>query len=185
MAIAGSNDRVIGLDHVNQALDVKACLNARGSGLPIILADSSDSRWPDLGRELTDRGFAGLLVLPLELGPTASATLTFFAARIGANNDGIILDAMGFADQGSKALRMALRIAESELRSEDLSAALEYRTAIDLARGIIMAQNHCTAAEAFEFLRRASNNRNQKLHDIALAMTSRSAQSSGLTHFEA
>lgn len=185
VAIAGSVSRVINLDKVEQPLDVGPWLHAIRTGLPVILVDSSDSRWPYLRRELADRGFTGLLVLPLQLGPQASGTLNFFTARIGAINDGIILDAMGYADEGSKALRMALRIAEAELRSEDLSAALEYRTAIDLARGIIMAQNSCTAAEAFDFLRSASNNRNQKLHDIALAMTSRFAQSPGVTHFEA
>ncbi|MBV1780039.1 ANTAR domain-containing protein [Paeniglutamicibacter sp. ABSL32-1] len=184
-AIAGSDDRVINLGQVEHPMDAGPWLHAIRTGLPVILADSSDSRWPDLGRELADSGFTGLLVLPLQLGPHVSGTLNFFTARIGAINDGLILDAMGYADGGSKALRMALRIAEAELKSQDLSAALESRTAIDLARGIIMAQNSCTAAEAFDFLRSASNNRNQKLHDIALAMTSRFAQSPGLTHFEA
>jgi hypothetical protein len=184
VAIAGSVGRVINLDHVEHPLEAGPRLHAIRTGLPVILTDTSDSRWPALGRELTDRGFTGLLVLPLKLGPQASATLNFFAAPIGAINEGMILDAMGFADEGSKALRIALRIVEAEHRTEDLSAALEYRTAIDLARGIIMAQNSCTAAEAFEFLRSASNNRNQKLRDIALAMTSRFAQSPGITHFE-
>lgn len=185
VSIAGSVNRVINLGQMEHPLDAGPWLHAIRTGLPVILADLSDSRWPDLRRELTGRGFTGLLVLPLQLGTQASGTLTFFTTRIDAINDGIILNAMGYADEGSKALRMALRIAEAELRSEDLSAALEYRTAIDLARGIIMAQNSCTAAEAFDFLRSASNNRNQKLHDIALAMTSRFSQSPGLTHFEA
>ncbi|WP_411732458.1 ANTAR domain-containing protein [Paeniglutamicibacter sp.] len=91
---------------------------------------------------------------------------------------------MGFTDECRRALSLALRIADAELRSEDLAAALEYRTPIDLARGILMAQNRCTAAEAFEVLRKASNNRNQKLHALALEMSARFAQSHGPAHFE-
>jgi hypothetical protein len=38
---------------------------------------------------------------------------------------------------------------------------------IDQAIGILMAQQRCTAAIAFDLLRRASQNRNRKLRDIA------------------
>jgi AmiR/NasT family two-component response regulator len=90
---------------------------------------------------------------------------------------------MGLADEGRPALNMALRTADVELKSENLAAALKRRTTIDLARGILMAQNHCTAQEAFEILSNASNNLNQKLHHVAREMTTGFAQSSELAHF--
>jgi hypothetical protein len=184
-AMAGSNDRVMLLDGVEQLSDEGPCLHALRTGLPVLLADASDSRWPGYGRELTAQGFTGVLGIPLDLGPTASSTLNFFATEPGVFSDPITLEAMGFADEGRRALTLALRIADAELRSEHLAAALEYRTPIDLARGILMAQNRCTGEAAFEVLRKASNHRNQKLHALAVEMTTRFAPAPGPAHFDA
>ncbi|MET1036113.1 MAG: ANTAR domain-containing protein, partial [Arthrobacter sp.] len=41
------------------------------------------------------------------------------------------------------------------------------RTGIDLATGILMAQNRCGQQEAFEMLRAASSHRNIKIRDLA------------------
>ncbi|WP_416429825.1 ANTAR domain-containing protein [Paenarthrobacter nicotinovorans] len=41
------------------------------------------------------------------------------------------------------------------------------RAAIDTACGVIISQSRCTHDEAFRMLRKASNDRNQKLHDLA------------------
>ncbi|MGI5119780.1 ANTAR domain-containing protein [Marinactinospora thermotolerans] len=48
-----------------------------------------------------------------------------------------------------------------------MEAALASRAVIDQAIGIIMAQSGCDAAEAFQRLRRSSNNQNVKLRDLA------------------
>ncbi|WP_284978578.1 ANTAR domain-containing protein [Arthrobacter sp. fls2-241-R2A-200] len=56
---------------------------------------------------------------------------------------------------------------------------------IDLACGMIMAQNRCSQAEAFDVLRRASSDRNQKLYAIAMDMVSRvSGEQRAEAHFE-
>jgi AmiR/NasT family two-component response regulator len=48
-----------------------------------------------------------------------------------------------------------------------LKAALESRTTIDLAIGIIMGQNRCSQEAAFKILKNASSTRNAKLRDVA------------------
>ncbi|WP_308159564.1 ANTAR domain-containing protein [Arthrobacter sp. ISL-65] len=50
---------------------------------------------------------------------------------------------------------------------DDLSAAMQSRTVIDLATGAIMAQNRCGQEAAFDILRKASMSRNVKLHEVA------------------
>lgn len=115
---------------------------------------------------------------------SAASWVFHFAAGNGAITEGAIKDAERFADVASRALRLALRIAAAELRAEDLTAALDHRTTVDMARGIIMAQNRCTGEEAFEMLRRASNTRNQKLHDIAWEVISAVAGTPGATYFD-
>ncbi|TMK16611.1 MAG: ANTAR domain-containing protein, partial [Actinobacteria bacterium] len=48
-----------------------------------------------------------------------------------------------------------------------LEEALASRAIIDQAKGIIMARDRCTAEEAFDSLRVASQAANRKLRDIA------------------
>jgi AmiR/NasT family two-component response regulator len=59
------------------------------------------------------------------------------------------------------------------------------RTAIDLACGMIMTQNRCTQEQAYQFLLRASNNRNMKVHAVANEIILRlSGAKQTATHFE-
>jgi AmiR/NasT family two-component response regulator len=44
------------------------------------------------------------------------------------------------------------------------------RRVIDQAIGLIMAQNRCSADDAFDILRRASQNRNLKINRLASDM---------------
>ncbi|WP_376766921.1 GAF and ANTAR domain-containing protein [Spinactinospora alkalitolerans] len=62
-----------------------------------------------------------------------------------------------------------------------LERALDSRATIDRAVGIIMAQSNCDAEQAFERLRRSSNNQNVKLRDLAGRIVSQvSAKGRGL-----
>jgi len=75
-----------------------------------------------------------------------------------------------FAQQVSRVMALCIRIAEQTVINADLTAAMASRSTIDQAIGVIMAQNRCSAAEAFAILRRASSHRNVKLRDVALAV---------------
>jgi AmiR/NasT family two-component response regulator len=75
-----------------------------------------------------------------------------------------------FADEASRALALAVRLAERAEMSEHLQNALTSRAVVDQAIGIVMGQNRCTADEAFEVLRTISQNRNVKLRDVAAGM---------------
>ena len=54
-----------------------------------------------------------------------------------------------FAGEATRPLRIALNIVRCQDARRDLLAALESRTVIALAAGVIMAQNRCTQEEAF------------------------------------
>jgi AmiR/NasT family two-component response regulator len=62
------------------------------------------------------------------------------------------------------------RSTHSSETGANLEATLETRTAIDVAVGIIMAQNRCSQDEAFELLKAASSACNVKLHVGAAAV---------------
>jgi hypothetical protein len=68
---------------------------------------------------------------------------------------------------------LALRLARQSAEIAQLQEALASRSTIDQALGVLMTQNHCTRDQAFAILRRASQNRNVKLRDVAGAIIER------------
>lgn len=183
--VAGSSADAVLLDGIEQRLGDGPCLEALRSGVPVLLTDVAvDSRWPEFNRELLEKGFRSTLGVPLELAGHSAAVLDFFGTSAGVFTAEMIQDAERFADVAARALRLGLRIATAELRAEDLEAAMDSRTSIDLARGILMAQNRCTPELAFEILRRASTSRNQKLRDVADGLVAGVGGAPGPTHFD-
>ncbi|UVJ41242.1 ANTAR domain-containing protein [Arthrobacter sp. CJ23] len=70
----------------------------------------------------------------------------------------------------SGALRLSVRIARLSESRQNLMAAMESRTVIDLAAGVIMAENRCSQNDALTILKNASNYRNIKLRDLAASI---------------
>jgi AmiR/NasT family two-component response regulator len=68
--------------------------------------------------------------------------------------------------------------------AEDLTAALEHRTVINLACGVVMAQNRCSQEEAMAVLTKASSHRNRKLRDLAADILGQVSTGTVSTHFD-
>ncbi|MBG6216013.1 AmiR/NasT family two-component response regulator [Arthrobacter sp. CAN_A6] len=60
---------------------------------------------------------------------------------------------------------------------------MESRTNIDIAVGIVVAQNRCTPQEAIEILQRASNGQNIKLRALAEQLVASIGTTPAKTHF--
>ena len=71
------------------------------------------------------------------------------------------------AETAAKPLRLALLLDASAAKADNLQAALESRTVVDLAVGIIMGQNGCSQQAAIDILRSVSNSRNIKIRNVA------------------
>lgn len=56
-------------------------------------------------------------------------------------------------------------------QNSNLLQALESRSMIDQAIGILMATQHCSATEAWNRLKRVSNDTNTKIRDLACMLT--------------
>lgn len=92
--------------------------------------------------------------------------------------------ARAYAGEASRSLRLAVRIAQHSEQAQDLTTAMESRTAIDIAIGIIMPQSRCSQAEAFTILRKASPQGNVKLRDLAVQIVANvNTNSTPATHF--
>jgi hypothetical protein len=75
--------------------------------------------------------------------------------------------AEAFAAQCVAALTVSLRQMRQVQVHSQLAEAMVSSSVIDQAVGILMGQQRCNAATAFDLLRQASQNRNRKLRNIA------------------
>ncbi len=75
--------------------------------------------------------------------------------------------AQAFAGQASVVLTNATALATSAMVNDQLREALVTRDVIGQAKGILMARQGCSADEAFDVLRRASQRANRTLADMA------------------
>jgi GAF domain-containing protein len=184
--IAGSSDEAVTLDHIEQDLGDGPCLEALRTLETVLLADvGSDVRWPRYSAALAAAGYRSVLGVPVDAGETTLASLNFFAPAAGLFTKEAIGEAVVFTRTAGHALRLALRILNAELLVNDLKAAMESRTVIDLACGMVMRQNRCSQEQAYQFLLRASNTRNMKVRAVAEEIVRRLAGvKQTATHFQ-
>jgi GAF domain-containing protein len=143
-----------------------------------------EDRWPGYAEALLSHGIRSVLAIPFQLEGETKATLVLYSHRSGRFEGRIMETAEDFVRQTSLALRLAVRFAHYSETAAHLRATLETRTVIDMAVGIIMAQNRCSQQEAFDLLKAASSTRNSKLRNVAAAVVSALGQGPAQTHYD-
>lgn len=182
---AGSSARAIELDHIEQELGDGPCIRALKEMAPVIIDDvDRDPRWQALSQKLAEHNVRSTLGVPLEITDDARAALNFFATKPGAFTADVYDKAVGFAAAAHNTLNLSVRINSAQSRADDLEAAMQSRTAINLACGVIMAQNRCSQEEAMAILTKVSSNRNRKLRDVASELIEQLSGSGARTHFD-
>jgi GAF domain-containing protein len=147
------------------------CLAALSSGTTVQIEDlAADERWTRFRGPALAHGMLSSVSLPVSIGGKVVAALNFYAhaPRAFTRSDVSLAEAM--AEQCSSALEVILRQTDHALLREQFDTALRSRSVIDQALGILMAQQRCTAGEAFELLRQASQHRNRKLREVAVEL---------------
>ncbi|KHL04335.1 GAF and ANTAR domain-containing protein [Sinomonas humi] len=180
-----SEEVAASLDDLQYSTGEGPCMTALKTGRVVDVPDLvHDDRWPAYRRPALEAGIRAVLAVPIVLELGAQAALNCYAEEAGAfdNEDKASVEA--FADLTASSVRLAVRLETEMERSSDLKAALESRTAINLASGVIMAQSGCTQEQAVEILRRASSSRNVKLRDVASQILARFNEIDPATHFD-
>ncbi|MFF1385009.1 GAF and ANTAR domain-containing protein [Arthrobacter sp. NPDC058288] len=182
---AWSNPEARLFDEIQQNYGDGPCLHAMSTGTTVLVSDTrTDPRWPDYGHAIASLGQLSVLGVPLTLDSGAAAALNVFARDSNVFGVSAIQKAELFALHTEKALRLAVRIGVQQQLAKDLRSAMESRTAIDLAAGIIMGQNRCSQAEAMAILTKASSGRNQKLRVVAEKLVESFSPGTSATHFD-
>jgi ANTAR domain/GAF domain len=143
------------------------CVDAGLSGTELSIPDMrEETRWPDYAAAVVPLGVLSSVSLPLPVQTEVVGALNCYSGSPGPLDDAVG-PGREIASYIAVAVSNALAHRDSVAFAADMQAAMASRAVIEQAKGVIMAQNRCTADEAFEILRRASMGRNVKLRDLA------------------
>ncbi|VXB97026.1 GAF domain-containing protein [Arthrobacter sp. 9AX] len=186
-AVAGSDSRARLLDEVQNAFNDGPSLSAIENRQCVVVPDVAlERRWPRYISAAARQGIHSILAVPLQMEDGARVMLSLYSLRPRAFDGDDSARAEAFAVHASRAMRLALRITGLQQARDDMAAAMQSRTVIDVATGVLMAQNSCGQDEAFQIMRTASNNANVKLRELAGHITDALSSRQGITtHFDA
>lgn len=185
-AVAASDAAAKALDELQNGFGQGPCLTALRQQATLHVPDlAAETRWGPYVRTAMKHGVSSILAVPLDLAGDAEAVLNLYSGCSNGFSAGDVATVESFAGQAASSLRLILRITQLSDARNDLAAAMQSRTVIDMAVGAIMAENRCDRDTAFNILTRASSTRNIKLRDIAATViTSISGEEKIKTHFD-
>lgn len=169
--VAPTDDRLLPLDELQYSLQEGPCYDAATDHLHVTAPDlEHDPRFPRYAEAATRSGIRAQAAFRLfERGPTQGA-LNLYSTEVGAFVD-LEETAALFRSQGAVAIAYAHEVTS-------LAEALETRTTIGKAMGIVMERYDLSDERAFAFLTRLSQDRNLKLRHVAAEIVDEVAERS-------
>jgi len=138
---------------------------------------ATEPDWPKFGPAAADLGYGSVLSTALVSGRAAqnlSGALNIYShARHTLDDDTTRDIALVLATHASLAVAHTEAVRLAELQETQLRHALESRDVIGQAKGILMHRRGLTADQAFDLLRRTSQDLNVKLAELAVTLVTR------------
>ncbi|HSS09974.1 MAG TPA: ANTAR domain-containing protein [Acidimicrobiales bacterium] len=179
---AASAEEVHAIDEGQYRNHEGPCLQAIRDGLVHRIDDTAASDdFRAFNADAVRRGVRACLGLPLLVdsgtSETSETSETIGALNLYSRTSGVFRDpeqerAAHLAERAAVAVANAHFVDAIGKLVDQLRQAVESRDLIGQAKGILMARQQCDADTAFDILRRASQRKNRKLHDIAATIVS-------------
>ena len=159
---AGSGDALRRLDSLQFELREGPCFDALHTQEMVVGRDlATDARWPNWGpRVAAEIGVRSIASYRLFTTGDTLGAMNLYSLRTDA------FDAEDIYNGVALAAHVAVALAESQ-NVTHLETAINIRTGIGRAEGILMERFDLTPAQAFAVLRRVSQHRNIKLNRVA------------------
>ncbi len=166
---AGMSDAAAGaLDCTQYASGRGPCLEAaRGEGARNVVIAEQAWRWPEYAADAAGAGIGSSLSVPLVVEDRPVGALNVYSAAPAPFGEDEERLAGLLAAHAAMALTAATALADAQQMAAQLREALQTRDLIGQAKGILMERESCSAEEAFDMLRRASQRTNRKLREVA------------------
>jgi len=169
VTVTTSDVRAAQVDQAQYDTGTGPCLEALATGLQVEVTDQRhDDRWPAYAERSVALGVRCSLSIPLaDDHETLGALNVYGYDRPREFGEDERHRVETFAVQASTAIRLAVQRSEQQHVVTQMEEALLSRSVIDQAIGVLMAQEQCTTDQAFDLLRKHSQNTNRKLRDVA------------------
>jgi GAF domain-containing protein len=165
--LASSDQRAADLEQVQYA-NGGPTMVAAGSERLILLDDvAGEAGWLAYRQCAATSGLRSALHVPAVVDAQQTVVLAVYAPLPRAFGPEEQRSALRYAEEADRSVALAIRLSQTERTAWNLEAALESRSVIAQAVGVLMAQNRCDGPEAFAILKAASQNRNTKLREVA------------------
>ncbi len=153
------------------------CITCMESQRPTVSGSlGSDTRWPHFGGRVARMRMHSALALPLIVGEQVIGSINAYAATRDAFAEHAVQLGSQFAKPAAVSVYNAQLLAVAHERTLRLQRALDSRSVIDQAIGIIRSRSGAGAEEAFDRLAQISQTENLKLHTIAERLVDEAAR---------
>ena len=167
---AYTGELALAADELQYARDYGPCVDAGRTGTTLLISDMrEETRWPDYSAHVVACDVLSSLSVPLPIQTDVIGALNCYSRKPAAFSTETVEIAEELVGHVAVAVANAVAYTEAATLVEQMRKAMDSRSVIDQAIGVVMAQNRCDAQAAFAILTRASQNRNVKLRDVARA----------------
>jgi transcriptional regulator with GAF, ATPase, and Fis domain len=130
----------------------------------------TETRWADYTPTAAGRGCLSSLSVPMPATGALTGALNIYSTRPDAFDDPACEIGASFASFVAVAVGNLTRYDTAKREAEGMQSAMHSRSVIEQAKGILMAQQRCSAEVAFNLLIAASQRSNTKLRDVAASI---------------
>ena len=142
------------LEELQFVLGEGPCLDAYATRRPVLESDvRTGSRWSGYTPAVLERGVRAVFAFPLQVGAARLGVLDVYRTEPGALSPHALAEALSFAELALQTLLDGQERADAGTVEPDLADALEYRSEIYQAQGMIMVDLGVTLTEAMSRLR--------------------------------
>jgi GAF domain-containing protein len=176
---AYTGEMALAADELQYAHDYGPCVDA-GRGNVVLRVDDmrTETRWPHYVQQVLETGVRSSLSVPLPYQGASIGALNVYSTEPEAFASTESLDAgLQVAEAVAVAVVNADAHAQVREQARNMRIAMDSRAVIEQAKGVLMAQRHVDADQAFDILREASQRYNRKLRDIAQGIVASTQES--------
>jgi GAF domain-containing protein len=167
-SVAFTGDLAVALDERQYEAGYGPCLNAAETGMTVPIPDTGTTQvYPDFGAQCQQRGVHSTLSVGLPIAGRSIGAMNIYDLTGGVTEPEAVKTAEAFAGYASIVLANAAVLADSKEFADQMQAAMQHRSVIEQAKGMIMLQNGCSEHEAFAELATRSQRDNVKLREVA------------------
>jgi GAF domain-containing protein len=144
------------------------CVDAFLEDEPVLAGDlRTDPRWPSVGPLAAGYGVRAVLGVPIDLREGPVGTLNVYATHPRGWDPAEVSAIQAYSRVIASLLRTAIRAHVSGKAATQLQHALDHRSLIEQAKGVIMERQGVDQQAAFELLRAQARSTRRRLHDVA------------------